>query len=276
MPSLPTRRRYASGVATTLTASINASATTITIADATGWANGSGDPFFVTIDPGTASEERVLIASRTSGTLTVAASGRGVDGTTAKSHGAGSVIWPSLSATDADEANAHVSATGSTASVDVHGLDQGSDVVGTTDTQTLTNKTLTAPTINTATINASTIDGGIVSQATISGAAIATSTFTFSLNAQTGTTYTLVSGDKDKIVTLDNASAITVTIPSGVFSAGHTINLLQLGAGQVTLTGDGTSTVNSPNGLKIAAQYGMATVVCVASNTFVVVGGMTA
>ena len=39
-------------------------------------------------------------------------------------------------------------------------------------------------------------------------------------NAQTGTTYTLVAADKYKLVTTSNGSAVTITIPTGVFAAG--------------------------------------------------------
>ena len=66
-----------------------------------------------------------------------------------------------------------------------------------TTSQTLTNKTLTAPKIN------------------------------LSLNAQTGTTYTLVAADSGKLVTLANASAITLTVPPSVFSTGEQINIAQ-------------------------------------------------
>ena len=96
-----TRRTYAGAAAsTTITAGINSSDTTITLTAATGWAAG---PFYVVIDPGTASEEKVYISSRSTTTLTVSA--RGVDGTTAKSHSAGAVIYPVHAAVDSDEAN---------------------------------------------------------------------------------------------------------------------------------------------------------------------------
>ena len=48
-------------------------------------------------------------------------------------------------------------------------------------------------------------------------------------NAQTGTTYTLVAGDLNKLVTLSNASAITLTVPPSVFSAGDEIHIQQIG-----------------------------------------------
>ena len=54
-------------------------------------------------------------------------------------------------------------------------------------------------------------------------------------NTQTGTTYTLVLDDKDKMVTLNNASAITLTVPPSIFSANDIVNIAQFGAGQVTL-----------------------------------------
>ena len=96
-----------------------------------------------------------------------------------------------------------------------------------------------------------------------------------SLNAQTGTTYTLVATDATKVVTASNAGAITVTVPSGVFVAGDIITVLQTGAGQVTFTASGTTitsvgaTAAAP---KIRAQYAAAQVICTASNTFTIVG----
>jgi len=67
------------------------------------------------------------------------------------------------------------------------------------------------------------------------GATGATGPTLVGFNTQTGTTYTLVIGDKDKLVTLNNASAITLTVPPSVFSANDIVNIAQFGAGQVTL-----------------------------------------
>lgn len=98
-------------------------------------------------------------------------------------------------------------------------------------------------------------------------------------NAQTGTSYTLVSADADnKLVTMSNAAAITLTVPPSVFTAGQQINAAQIGAGQVTFAqGAGvtiTSTGASSAAPKLRAQQSSCTVICTASNTFLVVGDL--
>lgn len=99
------------------------------------------------------------------------------------------------------------------------------------------------------------------------------------INAQTGTTYTLVAGDLNDLVTLSNASAITLTVPPSVFSANDIINIAQIGAGQVTFAqGAGvtiTSTGATASAPKLRAQYSTASVICTASNTFLVVGDLS-
>jgi hypothetical protein len=97
------------------------------------------------------------------------------------------------------------------------------------------------------------------------------STLSLTINAQTGTTYTIVSGDLNKLVTLNNASAITVTIPNGVFSTGQQVNFQQIGAGQVTFASDGTTTFTGV-GTKLRAQYSASTLICTGTNTFTLIG----
>jgi hypothetical protein len=99
------------------------------------------------------------------------------------------------------------------------------------------------------------------------------------LNAQTGTTYTLVAADLNKLVTLSNASAITLTVPNGVFTTGQQINIQQIGAGQVTVVSDGTTVLTSTGATstapKLRAQYSAATIVCTSSNNFTVIGDLS-
>ncbi len=95
-------------------------------------------------------------------------------------------------------------------------------------------------------------------------------------DAETGTTYTLVAGNLNQLVTLNNASSITLTVPPSVFSAGDVINIAQIGVGQVTLAQGAGVTINSTGATatapKLRARYSAASIICTASNTFLVVG----
>jgi hypothetical protein len=98
-------------------------------------------------------------------------------------------------------------------------------------------------------------------------------------NAQTGTTYTLAVSDVNKLVELSNASAITLTVPTNAavsgFVVGAQVNLLQTGAGQVTVGGAGV-TINGTPGLKLRAQYSSATLIKRATDTWVLIGDLSA
>jgi len=97
-------------------------------------------------------------------------------------------------------------------------------------------------------------------------------------NAQTGTTYTLVLTDVAKLVSLTNGSAITLTVPpnsSVAFPTGTQILLYQGGAGQVTITPGAGVTINSQGAkLKLYAQYAVAGLVKVGTDTWVAFGNL--
>lgn len=98
-------------------------------------------------------------------------------------------------------------------------------------------------------------------------------------NAQTGTTYTLVLTDRDKLVELSNAAAITMTVPpnsSVAFPIGTQVHLLQTGAGQPTITAGVGVTINGTPGLKLRAQWSAATLIKRATNTWVATGDLSA
>jgi len=69
----------------------------------TGWPDTANGPFYMVIDPGLATEEKVLVGARTGGSLSSIT--RAVDGTTANSHSAGATCYPVFTAVDADQAN---------------------------------------------------------------------------------------------------------------------------------------------------------------------------
>lgn len=110
------RREYVGGAPKArLTVLLGASSTNLTITcdDLTNWPTGvSGNPFYVVIDRNTSSEEKILCASRAGNVITVyddgVLNGRGSDDTSITSHSVNSVIEHVFTATDADEANAHI------------------------------------------------------------------------------------------------------------------------------------------------------------------------
>ena len=104
-----TRRSYAGAApACTLTNSItNADTSALLTGTVTAWNSTATGPFFMVIDPGLVTEEKVLVGSRTGSSLSSMT--RGVDGTTASSHSAGATCYPVFTATDADEANTFAS-----------------------------------------------------------------------------------------------------------------------------------------------------------------------
>jgi hypothetical protein len=100
-----------------------------------------------------------------------------------------------------------------------------------------------------------------------------------STNAQSGTTYTLVLGDAGKIVEVSNSSAITVTIPTNAsvaYPVGTQITILQTGAGQITVAAPSGGTLNYTPGNKLRAQWSSATLLKRSTDTWVLIGDLTA
>lgn len=100
------------------------------------------------------------------------------------------------------------------------------------------------------------------------------------LNAQTGTTYTAVLTDNGTLVTMDNASANTFTVPpnsSVAFALGTVLTVRQKGAGATTVVaGSGvTIQVAASKSLVIAEQHEWASLVKEATDTWSIAGGLT-
>ena len=196
-----TVRKYTSrSQQTTLSSAVTSGATVIPVTNAStllaGTTISAGQTFVVVIDPDTALEEIVEITAASSNNLTVT---RAVDmsGASAQDHSSGAVVRHMIIGRDLRESNLHIEATGAyndgTGTHAMHGLGASDGVVvGTTATQTLTNKTLTAPILTGAGVDASIVFEGTTADAF-------------------ETTLTVVDPTQDNTVTIPNTSG-TVAI----------------------------------------------------------------
>ena len=135
-----------------------------------------------------------------------------------------------------------------------------------------------------ATLNKTAVGLGNVDNTTDANKPVSTATQT-ALDAKTNklivtnrqtASYTLVLGDADKLVEINNASANNLTIPlnsSVAFATGTQILLAQYGAGQTTIVATSGVTVRS-NGakLKLNAQYSGATLIKIDTNEWYLFG----
>ena len=286
-------RKYSSiSVETTLASGISNSATSMTVATGTGsalmggvtLAAGNVDIFTVALDVDTQNEEIVYITAVSSDTFTIV---RGQAGTSAISHTGGATVKHVLTSADLNfytagvaTADAAVPETVVTAKADLLvGLSSGvvdNLAVGTN------NQVLTADSAQTLGVKWATPASGDVTLTgtqTLTNKTLTDPVVTESVNAQTGTTYTTVLTDAKQMVTLSNASAITVTLPpnsSVAYAAGSKIDFIQKGAGQVTFAQGAGVTIRSTGSTatapKLRTQYSAATAWYEGSDVWYIVG----
>ena len=95
---------------------------------------------------------------------------------------------------------------------------------------------------------------------------------TVPVNTQ-GSTYTLVASDNGKVIIASD----TITVPSGVFSAGQTISIYNNTAGNISINRSSVTmywVTDGTNADRTLSTRGVATVLCVGTDTFVITGGL--
>ena len=247
-----TVRKYSSvSQQTTLSNNITSTATSIPVVSATTLLGGitlaANEAFTVVIDPDTSLEEIVDVVWSggnpvSSNNLTVT---RGIDGSTGQSHGSGAVVRHMIIGRDLRDANKHTEASSSYTDGNgdvhtLHGLVATSGVVvGTTATQTLTNKTLVSPILTGTTEN----DSSIAFQgATVDAYA---------------TTLTVVDPTANNTITLPNTSG-TVTLTTSAQTLSNKTLGSDLAAGGFKVTGLGTPTAANDAVTKTYADTNLA------------------
>ena len=107
------------------------------------------------------------------------------------------------------------------------------------------------------------LTGGNASSSTLSG--FGANVLTISAN------YPLTAADNGRIIQSSSASAITVTIPTGL-PTGFNCTIVQMGAGQITFSG---TYLNRTGFTKTASQYAVVSILHLGSNSIIVTGEMS-
>jgi len=266
-------------IATTLAAPINNSDTSMVVSAASGFPGSF--PYTLIVDFGLSTSEVVEVTAAAGTTLTIT---RGVDNTSAQSHGLAAPVVHGISKRDVSEPNSHIAAT-----TNEHGLSGGSAFAGTTQTQTLTNKTMSGASNTFTSLPAAQVTGNlsgvssVTSSGAISGTTIAGTTITGS-SVVTGTAHAATGLTGAVTATRYVGGTATVAPTTGTFITGDYVisangklwictsggtpgtwvnvasTFLPLGGG--TLTGDlqgTTATFSGAVGLASAAVTGATT-----------------
>lgn len=87
--------------------------------------------------------------------------------------------------------------------------------------------------------------------------------------------YEIASGDAGKVIRMNATANFTVTSTTG-FSVGQRVDIIRITSGACAVVQGSGATVTGTPGLNLRAQYSAASILCVASNTYYVIGDLSA
>jgi hypothetical protein len=285
-----TRKYSTTSTQTALASTISNSATTLTVTTGTGaalmggvtLAVGNVDQFLVALDVDTINEEIIAVTGISGDTLTVV---RGQAGTSAITHTAGATVKHVFTGDDATFFTAGVATAD--AAIPKSTVTTKGDIIAATASATVTRVglgtngyVLTADSTQAAGIKWAASATEIPSQTgnggeylTTDGSTLSWSPINVVINAKTDN-YTLIASDAGKLITMTSSSNKTITVPNGIFAVGQQIAIAGLGTGVVTIDDDGTSVIYATPGTLLRTQYSTAALVCIATNTFLLLGDL--
>jgi len=215
------------------------------------WPTGiDGRPFYVVIDRGKANEEKILCASRSTNTLSVwtdgITTGRGQDDTTTSYHNANAKIEHVFTATDADEANAHVNT-----SLNVHGIADTADLVLDSDPRLTnervpTNNSVSAAKIQTDAVTTVKIQNSAVTTAKIADDAVTTDKIALSAVGTTEIAPAAVTASRIATGGVNTSNINDLAVTEGKI-ASNAVTAAKIQTGAVTTTKIGTGAVTGTN-----------------------------
>jgi len=230
-------------------------------------AAGNVDSFAVALDVDTQNEEIVWITQVATDTFTISRgqAGTGTAGVSGIAHTAGATVKHVLTGDDATFFTAGVATAN--AAIPKATVTAKGNIIGAS-----ASATPAALAVGT--------DGQVLTADAASTLGIKWSTpadVNLTFNAKTAN-YTLIASDVNKLVTMNSASTVTLTVPNGIFTTGQQINVQALGAGTVQIRNDGTTVLTSTGATSTApnlrAQFSAATIICTSSNNFTVIGDL--
>jgi hypothetical protein len=213
----------------------------------------------------------------------------GTSGQVLQTDGAAQASWVSLAISDISDAGALASLdTVDTAQIDNESVTADQIAADAVTAAKIADDAVTSDKIATNAVTTDGLDADAVTGAQIADDAVDSEHLAAravdrpaldsrSVNAQTGTSYTLVLADENGVVTMNNASANVLTVPTNAsvaYPTGAQIDIAQIGAGATTITGDTGVTVNgvSAGSGVLNDQFTGVSLIKLATNTWLLLG----